>query len=203
MTDRETGLLCHELLLRLADRIPAESLWRYRDWLASGAEEVLAVSLPKQLLRERIGLTDTEHRLLSEALLPLGADPAAVSAVLPPESGSDGYSFTASGPTDDTADSEALVLGAALRGRAGVHEVRGSWRHDSATTVPTRVVLVDTSGDPVELTGEIQRVLRALGNHTPLVEVLPEEVEPTDYHGRARTASNLICTGNGASPVRN
>ncbi|WP_017972873.1 hypothetical protein [Actinopolyspora halophila] len=204
MTDRETGLLCHELLLHLADRLPSDSLWRYRDWLAGGAAEVLAVSLPKHLLRDRIGLTDEEHRLLSDALLPLGADPAAVGAILPAEPSPDGpragrrHSFSATGPTDDKGDSEALVLGASLRGRPGVHEVRGSWRRETANDdSPVRVVLVITSGDPVELTGEVQRILRALGNHAPLVEVLPPDVELPDYHGRAHTASNLICTGNG------
>nr|WP_242687687.1 MULTISPECIES: hypothetical protein [unclassified Actinopolyspora] len=195
--------MCHELLLHLADRIPSDSLWRYRDWLAGGAAEVLAVSLPKHLLRERIGLTDEEHRLLSDALLPLGADPAAVGAILPAEplpggAGTGRYSFSATGPTDDKGDSEALVLGASLRGRPGVHEVRGSWRRDTTNEdSPARVVLVTTSGDPVELTGEIQRILRALGNHAPLVEVLPADVELTDYHSRAHTASNLICTGSG------
>ncbi|ASU77176.1 hypothetical protein CDG81_01290 [Actinopolyspora erythraea] len=201
MTDRDTSLLCHELLLRLAGRIPDESLWRYRDWLAGAAGEVMAVSLPKQLVRERIGLTDADHRLLSEALLPMGADPAAVGAILP-EDGSPQrrHAFTAAAPGDDKGDSEALVLGATLRGRPGVGEVRDSWRRDTtaADSAPqSRVILVSTSGDPVELTGEIQRILRALGNHTPLVEVLPTEIEPPDYHGRAQLASNLICTGSG------
>ncbi|WP_342752748.1 hypothetical protein [Actinopolyspora lacussalsi] len=201
VADRDTSLLCHELLLRLAGRIPDESLWRYRDWLAGDAGDVMAVSLPKQLVRERIGLTDGDHRLLSEALLPMGADPAAVGAILPEEgTPRRRHTFTAAAPGDDKGDSTALVLGATLRGRPDVGEVRDSWRRDttaSSSEPEQRVILVNTGGNPVELAGEIQRILRALGNHTPMVEALPTNIDPPEYHERALTASNLICTGSG------
>ncbi|MGP4018341.1 hypothetical protein [Saccharopolyspora sp. 5N708] len=195
MAARETDLLCHELLLRLAGRLPDRHLWRYRDWLAGDAADVVARLLPGSLVRERIALDDAEHRLLSHALLPRGADPAMVNAVLPADPDTaPRYAFSTEGPADAGSDSGALVLGATLRGRSGVREVRSSWRsgEDSA---PKRVVLVTASADVVSLTGEIQRVLRALGELDPCVEVLPPDLEPTEYHHTALDESVLVCTG--------
>ncbi|MCI2421983.1 hypothetical protein MOQ72_31575 [Saccharopolyspora sp. K220] len=195
MAARETDLVCHELLLRLAGRLPDRHLWRYRDWLAGEAADVVARLLPGTLVRERIGLDDTEHRLLSNALLPRGADPAMVNAVLPEDPGTaPQYVFSTEGPANTGSDSGALVLGATLRGRSGVREVRSSWRRSEAST-PKRVVLVTASADVVSLTGEIQRVLRALGEPDPCVEVLPSDLEPTAYHRAALAESVLVCTG--------
>lgn len=200
MAESDTRLLCHELLLRLAGRVPDEQLWRYRDWLAGGATEVLALSLPNALVRERVRLTDTDHRLLSDALLPLGADPAVVESVLPgnePDWGR--FGFTSETPIAERGDSEALVLGATLRGREGIHEVRSAWRF-AAGRESERVVLVTAVVDPVTLTGEVQRILRALGKHDPLVEVFAPGTEPTPYHRAALAESVLVCAGT-AEPV--
>jgi hypothetical protein len=191
---RETELLCHELLLRLAGRLPDRHLWRFRDWLAGDAADVVARMLPGTLVRERIALDDTEHQLLASALLPLGADPAMVNAVLPatPDA-TPQYAFSSAGPADG-GDSAVLVLGATLRGRPGVREVRSSWRRGEGGA-PKRVVLVTASADFVGLTGEIQRVLRALGEPEPCVEVLPPDLEPTAYHHAALAESVLVCAG--------
>lgn len=195
MAVRETDLLCHELLLRLAGRLPDRHLWRYRDWLAGGAAEVVARLLPGTLMRERIALDDEEHRLLSDALLPLGADPAVVNAVLPAVvDTTPHYSFTTEPPAENVGDSAVLVLGATLRGRAGVREVRNTWRRRDSGS-PKLVVLVSASDDYAELTGEIQRVLRALGDSAPCVEVVPKDLEPTPYHRMAIEESALVCAG--------
>ncbi|TDC92179.1 hypothetical protein E1161_14675 [Saccharopolyspora aridisoli] len=195
MAVRETDLLCHELLLRLAGRLPDRHLWRYRDWLAGGAAEVVARLLPETLVRERIALDDDEHRLLSDALLPLGADPAKVNAILPAVvDTTPHYSFTTEPPAENIGDSAVLVLGATLRGRAGVREVRNTWRRRDSGA-PKLVVLVSASDDCVELTGEIQRVLRALGDSAPCVEVVPKDLEPTPYHRMAIEESALVCVG--------
>ncbi|GAB3673446.1 hypothetical protein [Saccharopolyspora tripterygii] len=195
MAVRETDLLCHELLLRLAGRLPDRHLWRYRDWLAGGAAEVVARLLPGTLMRERIALDDEEHRLLSDALLPLGADPAVVNAILPAVvDTTPHYSFTTEPPAENVGDSAVLVLGATLRGRAGVREVRNTWRRRDSGS-PKLVVLVSASDDYAELTGEIQRVLRALGDSAPCVEVVPKDLEPTPYHRMAIEESALVCAG--------
>ncbi|MDI2032439.1 hypothetical protein QFW96_27720 [Saccharopolyspora sp. TS4A08] len=195
MAVRETDLLCHELLLRLAGRLPDRHLWRYRDWLAGGAAEVVARLLPGTLVRERIALDDDEHRLLADALLPLGADPAMVNAVLPAVvDTTPHYSFTTESPAANVGDSAVLVLGATLRGRPGVREVRNTWRRRDSGPAKL-VVLVSASSDQVELTGEIQRVLRALGDSAPCVEVVPKDLEPTPYHRMAIEESALVCSG--------
>lgn len=195
MAVRETDLLCHELLLRLAGRLPDRHLWRYRDWLAGGAAEVVARLLPGTLVRERIALDDDEHRLLADALLPLGADPAMVNAVLPAiVDTTPHYSFTTELPAENVGDSAVLVLGATLRGRSGVREVRNTWRRRDSGAAKL-VVLVSASDDHVALTGEIQRVLRALGDSAPCVEVVPKDLEPTPYHRMAIEESALVCAG--------
>ena len=192
----ETDLLCHELLLRLAGRLPDEHLWRYRDWLAGGAAEVVARSLPNTLLRERIVLSDADHRRLSDTLLPIGADPATVNAILPgDEPAVDRHTFTSESPIDSKGDSEVLVLGATLRGRAGIREVRSAWRRTPTGAGLKRVVLVTASSDFVGLVGEIQRILRALVEPEPSVEVLPPHMEPTGYHRAALAQSVLVCAG--------
>lgn len=202
MSVRETDLRCHELLLGLADRLPDAFLWRYRDWLAGGAADVLARSLPAILLRERIGVDDDEHRLLREVLLPLGADPAVVDAI-PPVRSTARYDFTARPEAGN--DHATLVLGATLRGRPGVQEVRSS-RRSTGTSADRRVLLVIASTDPIALTGEVQRILRALGEPEPRVEVLDPEQRPSAYHAAAIQESVLVCAGAqtaGAVPGRN
>ncbi|MHA6802012.1 hypothetical protein [Salinifilum ghardaiensis] len=192
---RETEVRCHELLLRLADRLPDRYLWRYRDWLAGGAADVLARVLPAALVRERISLPDDEQRLLAEALIPLGADPALVNAILPRSVAAEpDVHFSAQPPasTAGAGHSDVLVLAATLRGRAGVREVRTSWRHGPE---PKRVVLITATADHIELAGEVQRVLRALGDSAPRVEVLPTEAAVGAHHRAALAAAELVCTG--------
>ncbi|MGW3470242.1 hypothetical protein ACWDKQ_17690 [Saccharopolyspora sp. NPDC000995] len=192
---RETDLLCHELLLRLAGRLPDRHLWRFRDWLAGDAAEVIAKMLPGTLVRERIALDDAEHQLLANALAPLGADPAMVNAVLPVEPDAvPQHAFSRERPASSVGDSAVLVLGATLRRRPGVREVRSSWRRDKGGATKL-VVLVTASAAVVSLTGEIQRILRALGEPAPCVEVLPPELEPTAYHHAALAESVLVCAG--------
>ncbi|WP_189059933.1 hypothetical protein [Longimycelium tulufanense] len=192
---------CHELLLRLAGRLPDDLLWRYRDWLAGGALDVLARALPRTLLHDRIGCSEREHRLLRNALSPLGADPAALAALsVRPERPDVGYEFTSDPPDRGGADPTLVVLGAALRGRPGVREVRCCWRRSPHGDV-VRVVLVTATGDLPGLTGELQRMLRALGEHEPVVEVLPTDLDPPAYHRAALRTSELVSTGADVVPA--
>ena len=55
----------HELLVRLAGRLPDDLLWRLRDWLAAGGYPSIEAVLPRALLRYRLGLTDHERDLLT------------------------------------------------------------------------------------------------------------------------------------------
>jgi hypothetical protein len=193
----DTDLACHELLLRLAGRLPDDVLWRFRDWAASDAVEVLARALPRALLHDRIGLTDLELDLLVDAVLPHGADRAMLSSIKGLDELPDpDYTFTPESPDRvSMGDSATAVLGATLRGRRGVGEVRSCWRLGGTDPVAKRIMLVTASTDQVRLAGEVQRVLRALGEHDPCVEVVPIGMDLPPYHRAAMAASELVCTG--------
>ncbi|MGM1059660.1 hypothetical protein [Saccharothrix sp. Mg75] len=186
---------CHELLLRLAGRLPDDVLWRFRDWAATDAVLVLARALPRTLLHDRIGLTDREQALLADALVPHGADRATISSIRGLDELPDpGYTFTPESPDRVLmGDSATVVLGATLRGRPGVGEVRSTWRLGGDGT--RKLVLVAATTGCARLAGELQRVLRALGEHDPLVEVLPVGLDLPPYHRAALAASELVCTG--------
>ena len=194
---------CHELLLRLAGRVPDRQLWRFRDWLAAGALPELSHVLPLTLLRERIGLLDDEFRLLDVALRGQGADVALLSSVrelyeLPEPD----HTFSAHDPDNvsrnSLGDQLAVLLAALLRGRRSVGEVRATWRRPRQPTGPAglevrRVLLVTAADGHAALTGELQRVQRAVGEADPCVEVLPKGYAPLPYHRAALAASELLC----------
>ncbi|RZS41301.1 hypothetical protein EV193_103623 [Herbihabitans rhizosphaerae] len=187
----------HELLLRLAGRLSDRHLWRCRDWLAGGAIDVLARSLPLTLLRERVGITAQESLLVNAAFLQAGADAGRLSALPWVDEIADlDYTFTSESPDRvNLGDSVAVVLGATLRGRPEVKSARTSWRHGrygDGRTEPVRVVLVTATHGYRKLTGEMQRVLRALGQHEPSVEVLPEGMAPPPYQEAALAESTPL-----------
>jgi hypothetical protein len=194
----DTVASCHELLLRLAGRMPDRQLWRFRDWLAAGALDALARTLPLTMLRDRLAITDQESVLVKTALLDAGADLGLLNALAwVDEIGDVGYTFTPESPEwMNMGDSVAVVLGAVLGGRPEVLDVRGSWRRPRSGQGPaTRVVLVTATADHARLTGELQRVLRALGSYEPSVEVLPDGGELTPYHQAALAASEPLLPG--------
>jgi hypothetical protein len=165
---------CHELLLRLAGRLPDELLWRMRDWLADNGREVLGATLPRELLRHRVRLTDAERDLLETAV---GAAHPLLDAVLPAQEPP--QPRVAFRPGDGAVDTPALAVLAVVRGHPGCVELRQCWRDGQ------RVVLVLGAERPWELAGTLQRVLRAHGDRTPCVEVLPPHGKRYPYHQAA------------------
>ena len=177
---------CHELLVRLAGRLPDRLLWRLREWLAAGAHAAVAALLPRALLRNRVGLTDEERDLLEAAVAgraPRKLIDAVLTVTVPDEPD---VTFR-SGPDPDVA---ALSLLAVARGVDGCVELRqtlrGTGRHAQ------RVVLVRAEGPrPWALAGTFARLLRAHGDPAPCVEVLPAG-DPTAYHRAALAGSTLL-----------
>ena len=112
----------HELLLRLAGRLPDQLLWRFRDWLGEGAMGTLARTLPRSLLKHRIDLDQTEYRLLVAGLIPHGADWHQVSSTLGVDDVTENrYTFTSSAPEwVNSVDSVSVLIHATLRGRPDV-----------------------------------------------------------------------------------
>ena len=177
---------CHELLVRLAGRLPDRLLWRLREWLAAGADAAVAALLPRALLRHRVGLTDAERDLLEAAVAgraPRKLLDAVLTVTVPDEPD---VTFR-SGPDPDVA---ALSLLAVARGVDGCVELRqtlrGTGRHAQ------RVVLVRADGPrPWALAGTLARLLRAHGDTAPCVEVLPAG-DPPAYHRAALAGSTLL-----------
>jgi hypothetical protein len=58
-----------------------------------------------------------------------------------------------------------------------------------------RVLVVTALTGLPRLTGELQRVLRVLGDEEPSVEVLPPRFELSGYHQAALESSELVCVG--------
>jgi hypothetical protein len=189
----------HDLLLRLAGRTPDQLLWRFRDWLGEGAMGTLARTLPRSLLKHRIDLDQAEYRLLVAGLIPHGADWHQVSSTLGVDDVTETrYTFTQSAPEwVNSVDSVSVLLHATLRGRADVGEVRQSWRRLGAASGggAKRVLLVTATAGQPRLTGELQRVLRVLGDEEPSVEVIPPRFDLPGYHRAALAESELVCVG--------
>lgn len=163
----------HELLVRLAGRLPDDVLWRLRDWLAAGAAGPVETLLPRALLRNRVGVTDGERELLAataggsrlvDAVLPLSVEPPAPSFA----------------PAPEPADLATLGAMAVVAGHRGTEELRDARRGRQ------RVLVVSGGDRPWELTGTLQRLLRVHGDRTPCVEVLPAETEPAGSSVRRR-----------------
>ncbi len=185
---------CHDLLVRLAGRLPDRLLWRLRDWLGTGAHATLARTLPKSLLRHRIGITESERDLLEASLVHWGAPQRSLDAVLPVadlaeptvsfrsdlDPGEPCVDMSTHGGWRDSVD---LALVAVVRGHPGAKELRRSWRMDQPR--PRRVVLAHVTEELPALTGTLQRVLRAHGDLTPCVELVSFPLALPPYHRAA------------------
>jgi len=173
----------HELLLRLAGRLPGTLLWRLRDWLATGGHASVAAVLPRELLRRRVGLTDAERDLLVDSVGAWGAKPRLLDAVLPlPAPEEAPVLFT----PDPALDPVALSALAIVRGHPGTVELHQARRGGQ------RVLVVFGGESPWLLTGTLQRILRAHGDRTPCVEVLPTADPSTAYHRAAVSGSAAL-----------
>lgn len=189
---------CHELLLHLAGRLPDDVTWRLRDWLADDTDHgraAVAATLPRALLRNRVGITDHERSLLVTGAGDDAAVRRAVRAVLPIQAAErPPFEFRAA---PDGYDAATLGVLAVVRGAAGVEEVLRSVR---SGPFGERTVLVVLGGDrPWALAGTLQRLLRAHGDRTPCVEVLPVDLDPPRYHKAAIVGSAQMWSSTGAA----
>ncbi|MBW0106365.1 hypothetical protein [Pseudonocardia sp. KRD291] len=185
----------HELLVRLAGRLPDDLLWRLRDWLAAGARDSVDAVLPRALLRHRLGLTDHERDLLARCVDERSRSRRLVDAILPiAELDEPCTAFAAGHGLPDLA---ALSATSVVAGHPGVEELRQSLRgyreerrrNEHGHRGEQRVLLVLGADRPWELTATLQRLLRVHGDRTPCVEVLPLEMDVPAYHQAAFVGS--------------
>ena len=197
--------VCHELLLRLAGRLPDELLWRLRDWLAVQSGAALGATLPRELLRHRIGLTEQECELLAAAVGEWGASRRLVDAVLPVDTPDEAATDFREPPVE--VDAAALSVLGVVRGHPGCQELLQARRSAvmalgaRSARPDQRVVLVRGGDRPWVLTGTLQRLLRAHGDSTPCVEVLPAHGELSAYHEAAIITSTQLWCAPSAVPV--
>ncbi len=173
----------HELLLRLAGRLPGTVAWRLREWLAAGGHASVAAVLPRELLRRRVGLTDDERELLIGSAGAWGARSRLLDAVLPLPAPEEVPVQFAPDPELDAAALSALGI---VRSHPGTTELRQARRGGQ------RLLVVFGGDAPWLLTGTLQRILRAHGDRTPAVEVLPTPDPPTAYHRAAVSRSATL-----------
>ena len=188
---------CHDLLIRLAGRLPDRLVWRLREWLATGAHAAVAAMLPRALLRHRVGLTDAERDLLEAAVAGSGSRRVLDAVAALPAADAPRAAFRP-GPAEP--DAAALSLLAVARGDGGCVELRQALRTDGRRE--RRVLLVRADGDrPWALAGTLGRLLRAHGEPAPCVEVLPVDVltvshppahYPPAYHRAAFAGSTPL-----------
>jgi hypothetical protein len=177
---------CHDLLIRLAGRVPDRLLWRLREWLATGAFDAVAALLPRALLRYRVGLTDSERDLLEDAVGER-ASRRVLDAVL--TAWQPDVPDVAFRPVPDP-DVAALSMLAVARGEPSCVELRQAVRVGGKRDQRVVIVRVD-GGRPWALAGTLARLLRAHGDPTPCVEVLVAG-EPPAYHRAALAGSALL-----------
>ncbi|MBC3194686.1 hypothetical protein H7X46_26910 [Pseudonocardia sp. C8] len=166
----------HELLLRLAGRVPDELLWRLRDWVAGGDRSAAGTVLPRTLLRHGIGLTDDERALLAELVEPGSPSRRLVDAV---QAGS-----VPAPPTFGPVEPDLAAWSAASVVQGEARELLAAARDDGA-----RVLLVRGADRPHLLTAALQRLLRVHGERVPRVEVWAGADAPTPYHEAACAAA--------------
>jgi len=177
----------HELLVRLAGRLPDDVSWRLRDWVAAGAADSVAALLPRALLRNRIGLTDGERALLATA----AGDSRLVDAVLPQSADVAVPPFS---PGPELPDLALMGAMAVVAGHPGAEELRDSRRGPQRVLVVSGAFAAGRPYPPAVLTGTLQRLLRVHGDRTPCVEVLPADLEPPAYHQAAIVGSRPVWT---------
>lgn len=183
MSEAPAESMAHELLLRLAGRLPGTLLWRLRDWLAAGGHASVAAVLPRELLRRRVGLTDEERELLIGSAGAWGAKPRLLDAVLPLPAPEEAPVLFA---PDPALDAVALSVLAVVRSHPGTTELHQARRSGQ------RVLIVFGGDAPWLLTGTVQKILRAHGDRTPCVEVLSDPEPRTAYHSAAVSGSAAL-----------
>lgn len=202
---RERVTAIHEMLLRLAGKLPDDLLARSREWLAAGQQGNVGRAVAHAVLAQSIPLPQADLAILRALVVAAGTDPAVVASVeigdfdpAPP------YAFTAGRPdtddlVDDSVPSDAVDQAAveAVSDEARAHGLWRVWRAPAVETPwppPRRVFVieVDQDANAAEVAGRVQARLEAAGELTPQVEVFGVGSELPAYQRLARAYGVLL-----------
>jgi len=215
-TEEERGDAFHNLLLRLAGKVPDDLLVKARSWLAEGEEGEAARAVTFVVTTQHIPLVEADVALLDEVLRAEGHDASALSQVqiaeydpTPPFQ----FGPTAPGveppvrPDDaplDEIDQQAID---AVSEEEDVHGMWRAWRYPADASPwppPRRIYLVeaDEDADVVELTATLQERLAEAGETDPQVEVYPVDAELPTYQRLAKAYGSLIWAATPSPQIR-
>jgi hypothetical protein len=202
--DRATA--CHEMLLRLAGRVPDSLMARSRDWLARGELSAVAHSLASVIVSQYVVLAEPDSALLSAVLSDANIDRAGLAELtLGDFDPFPCYAFAPQAPLELHPGEEVQALGAETVDQAAVEAVaaepsaRGVWRawrfpsSGAPWPPPRRVFVVEVRAlDDLGVAVRIQKRLAAAGDVDPQVEIYQSGHQIPAYQQFARSGGELL-----------
>jgi hypothetical protein len=194
-TDR-AGADCHDMLLRLAGRLPDDLITRCRGQLAEGALGELARAVASCVQSSDVPLAGADVEVLTALLAGTGGDPSALSEVKIDDSDPMTWRFTDNLPGTSAEELDQAMSDALAEEEAAI----GCWRawRVSGDDVPQDaakavfVVEVQPDADMAGITARLQERLAATGEDNPQVEVCSWDFEPPAYQRLASGFGELI-----------
>jgi hypothetical protein len=197
---------CHEMLLRLAGRVPDNLMTQARAWLAHGELSAVAHSLASVIVSQYVVLAEPDTALLSALLSEANIDTGGLAqltlgdfdpfpscifaAEAPREMQPDGTAHAAGAETVDQAAVEAVAAEPSARG------VWRAWRFPSSGApwpLPRRVFVVEVGVlDDLGAAARIQERLAAAGEVDPQVEIYQSGHQIPAYQQFARSGGELL-----------
>ncbi|MEU6206773.1 hypothetical protein ABZ814_24675 [Micromonospora musae] len=221
---RQEHAAFHQLLLRMAGRLPDELIAEARRWLVAGELVEIAQAVVFAALAARVAVTEAEAALLAEALAAAGedvealadlerseADPQPLYGVAPvsPEVLAEHgdavpYAVDLTQPYDgpgraDEVDAAAVAAMPSLTADASARALWRTWRFPAMGTQwppPRRVYLLQADDEAVlpALAAALQDALSAAGEENPQVEAFVDADGLPAYQRTALGFSALLWT---------
>jgi hypothetical protein len=202
--DRATA--CHQMLLRLAGRVPDGLMTQSRAWLAHGELSAMAHSLAHVITSQYVVLAEPDTALLSALLSEANIDPAGLAPLtLGDFDPFPSYTFAAEAPLEmqpggatrspgaESMDQSAVEAVAAEPSAMGVWR---AWRFPSSGASwppPRRVFVVEVRVlDDLGAAVRIQERLAAAGEVDPQVEIYQSGRQIPAYQEFARSSGELL-----------
>jgi len=188
----------HQMLLRLAGRLPDENMTRCREQLAGGAAADMAREIVSFVLSDGVPLASEDVAVLTALLEEADDDTSVLTDVEVDDSDPLLWNFRSFVAEDATStmDLERVVS----RTLAAEADAIGCWRawriwpEDEMPETAKAVFVVEVSADAdaVGVTARLQEQLAAAGEDSPQVEVWCRNAELPTYQRLARGSGELI-----------